>query len=80
MGASYYEDLFKNFSGNCNLPYDNVFISRFTLLDKVHYVEHNEVLSDEEISIINVLFSELRVLWQKNEDEIQGWLDSLKRD
>lgn len=42
--------------------------------------EHNEVLSDEEISIINVLFSELRVLWQKNEDEIQGWLDSLKRD
>lgn len=80
MGASYYEDLFKNFSGDCNLPYDNVFISRFTLLDKVHYVEHNEVLSDEEISIINVLFSELRVLWQKNEDEIQGWLDSLKRD
>lgn len=80
MGASYYEDLFKNFSGDCNLQYDNVFISRFTLLDKVHYVEHNEVLSDEEISIINVLFSELRVLWQKNEDEIQGWLDSLKRD
>lgn len=80
MGASYYEDLFKNFSGDCNLPYDNVFISRFTLLDKVHYVEHNEVLSDEEISIINVLFSELRVLWQKNEDEIQDWLDSLKRD
>lgn len=80
MGASYYDDLFKNFSGDCNLPYDNVFISRFTLLDKVHYVEHNEVLSDEEISIINVLFSELRVLWQKNEDEIQGWLDSLKRD
>lgn len=80
MGASYYEGLFKNFSGDCNLPYDNVFISRFTLLDKVHYVEHNEVLSDEEISIINVLFSELRVLWQKNEDEIQGWLDSLKRD
>lgn len=80
MGASYYENLFKNFSGDCNLPYDNVFISRFTLLDKVHYVEHNEVLSDEEISIINVLFSELRVLWQKNEDEIQGWLDSLKRD
>ncbi len=80
MGASYYEDLFKNFSGDCNLPYDNVFISRFTLLDKVHYIEHNEVLSDEEISIINVLFSELRVLWQKNEDEIQGWLDSLKRD
>lgn len=38
MGASYYEDLFKNFSGDCNLPYDNVFISRFTLLDKVHYV------------------------------------------
>lgn len=80
MGASYYDDLFKNFSGDCNLPYDNVFISRFTLLNKVHYVEHNEVLSDEEISIINVLFSELRVLWQKNEDEIQGWLDSLKRD
>lgn len=80
MGASYYEDLFKNFSGDCNLPYDNVFISRFTLLDKVHYVEHNEVLSDEEISLINVLFSELRVLWQKNEDEIQGWLNSLKRD
>jgi len=80
MGASYYEDLFKNFSGDCNLQYDNVFISRFTLLDKNHYVEHNEDLSAEEISIINVLFSELRVLWQKNEDEIQGWLDSLKRD
>lgn len=80
MGASYYEDLFKNYNGDCNLPYDNVFISRFMLLDKVHYVEHNEVLSDEEISIINVLFDELRKLWQTNEDEMQSWLNSLKKD
>ena len=36
--------------------------------------------SDEEIYIINALLEEFRTAWLKNEDEIQGWLNSLKRD
>lgn len=80
IGISYYEDLFKNYCDDCNLPYDNVFLSRFKFLDKVHYVEHNEFFSDEEIYIINALLEEFRTAWLKNEDEIQSWLNSLKRD
>lgn len=80
IGVSYYEDLFKNYCDDCNMPYDNVFLSRFKFLDKVHYVEHNDFFSDEEIYIINALLEEFRTAWQKNEDEIQSWLNSLKRD
>lgn len=78
MGASYYEDLFENYSSDCNLPYEDVFLSKFLLLDKTHYVEHNEILTDEEISIINALFDELTALWRKSEDEIQILLNASK--
>lgn len=80
MGATYYEDLFKNYSGDCNLPYEDVFLSKFILLDKAHYVEHNEILTDEEISIINALFKKLTSLWHESEDEIQTLLNTLKKN
>ncbi len=77
MGVSYYEDIFKNSSEDYNKPYDNVFLSRFTLLEKHHYVEHNEMLSNDEIIVINSLFEELTTLWQKSENELRDWLGSL---
>ena len=77
MGISYYEDIFKNSSEDYNMPYDNVFLSRFTLLDKNHYVEHNEMLSNDEIIVINSLFEELTTSWQKSENELRDWLGSL---
>ncbi len=77
MGVSYYEDIFKNSSEDYNMPYDNVFLSRFTLLDKNHYVEHNEMLSNDEIIVINSLFEELTTSWQKSENELRDWLGSL---
>lgn len=77
MGVSYYEDIFKNSSEDYNKPYDNVFLSRFTLLEKHHYVEHNEMLSNDEIIVLNSLFEELTTLWQKSENELRDWLGSL---
>ena len=77
MGASYYENLFNGACGDYNLPYENVFLSRLSLLDSVHYVEHNSKLTEEEISTIKVLFEEFSKSYKKSQEQINDLLKSL---
>ena len=77
MGASYYENLFNEACGDYNLPYENVFLSRFSLLENTHYVEHNAKLTDEEISAIKVLFEEFSKSYKKSQEQINDLLKSL---
>lgn len=77
MGASYYENLFNEACGDYNLPYENVFLSRFSLLENIHYVEHNAKLTEEEISAIKVLFEEFSESYKKSQEQINDLLKSL---
>ena len=77
MGASYYENLFNEACGDYNLPYENVFLSRFSLLENMHYVEHNAKLTEEEISAIKVLFEEFSKSYKKSQEQINDLLKSL---
>lgn len=67
MGESYYSAFFENTICNYNLPYENVFLSRFYMLEKFHYIEHNEKLLKEEIDAIQKLFNELESFYKETE-------------
>lgn len=58
LGNSYYENLFTE-KLNYNLPFDNVFISRCRAFGETHYFEHNEPLSEQEITLIEQYTLEL---------------------
>ena len=54
-----------------------MFLSRLSLLDSVHYVEHNSKLTEEEISTIKVLFEEFSKSYKKSQEQINDLLKSL---
>ena len=69
LGASYYEEQFSKSDSNYNLPYYNVFLSRCQINDDYTYFEHNQTLSNDEITCINIVAVKLsEVSTQINKD------------
>lgn len=40
-----------------NQKYDEVYISKFIIKDEVYFIEHNEILNEKEIEIINTMIN-----------------------
>lgn len=65
---------FKRFSENenpYNQPYDEAFISVFHCLDEYYFAEHNEILTEEDVSAINNKLTEFEKS-QKEQMENEG--------
>lgn len=59
FGSSYFEGLFSNYSSDFNLPYHNVYLSRCLINGDYTYMEHNDTLSKEEITCIEIIVEQL---------------------
>lgn len=60
LGENYFEKFFSQSKSNYNQAFSNVFISRCYLNSNYTYFEHNEFLTEEEITCINLIAAKFK--------------------
>lgn len=79
IGASYFEALFSD-NSNSNLAYHNVYLSRCLINGDYTYMEHNEPLSKEELSCIEIVVEKLSETANQYEKNWESFLEKAKKD
>ena len=78
MGESYYSDIFEKSTSDVNFSYENVYLSRFRMLTKYHYIEHNEILNTDEINTIKLLYDQFELSFKEQESKLLKLYEELK--
>lgn len=72
FGNSHFLKFFDN-DQNYNLPFENVFISRCSAFGETHYFEHNELLKDQEITLLEQFVSEINKKYDETNRQLHDW-------
>ena len=78
MGESYFSDIFEKSTSDVNFSYENVYLSRFRMLNKYHYIEHNEILNTDEINTIKLLYDQFELSFKEQESKLLKLYEGLK--
>ena len=78
MGESYYSDIFEKSTSDVNFSYENVYLSRFKMLNKYHYIEHNEILNTDEINTIKLLYEQFELSFKEQESKLLKLYEGIK--
>lgn len=72
FGNCYFKKFFSD-NRNFNLPYENIFISRCIAFGETHYIEHNEPLAEQEITLIEQYSAQLNKKNNEANEQLQNW-------
>lgn len=79
LGNSYFGNLFTD-NRNYNLPFDNVYISRCSAFGETHYFEHNEPLTEQEITLIEQYVSELDKKVEETNEQLINFFNNQQQN
>lgn len=79
MGTEYYLSFFDDESGDYNISYENVFLSRCKVHEEWEFIEHNEPLNDEELSMIKIAAETMAHYWQEQDAKWNEVLKTLEK-
>lgn len=79
LGTSFYQELFAKSNTDFNLPFHNVFLSRCHINEDYTYFEHNNFLSEKEISCVDIAATKLTEAAKNLKINIKSIVDEIKK-